>query len=433
MRVEWVTRWGMEMASEPTLRGVYRRKGGGFVIRGRVKNPKTGRQEEILRALLDVQRPEDAFKILSEEKDKIRKGGIAAVSQIPIWKSFAASAFEAKVSDGTISSASGRKKWSRILEHHLFPAKWALYYVDKVTHADLTAWRDSLPKRTWKRVRKNKKTGQTKVIASGKFAPLTMNDMLNVARVIWAQATLTYELPRNPMVGIKDFPTDTRRTYTTEEPNSLTTDEVSTWLRTFKAHYPQFYAMVFLGLMLGQRPSTLRPLRRQGSTPDLSMKTRILQLRRSHTADDGEEVMDQTKTKRDQSIRLTPTVIDVLKWHVETQLRTMAQKESELLFPTEEGGIRSRSCLDKPFAAVTKACGIKKTITPRALRRTFKDISREAQLNAVVAKAISGHQTDAMHLLYSTAQEAEIEKGLAKVVSIATRRPPTTKKARKAG
>ncbi|MBX3204029.1 MAG: tyrosine-type recombinase/integrase [Labilithrix sp.] len=380
---------------------------------------------------MDEQRAEDAFRILNEEKDRIRTGTVGAVASIPIWKSFAASVFQAKVDDGTISSASGRKKWSRILEHHLFVPKWSLYFVDKVTHADLTAWRNSLPKRTWKRVRKNKKTGETKVIASGEYAPNTMNDMLNIARVIWAQATLTHELPRNPMLGIKDFPTDTHRTYTVEEPNSLTTDEVSLWLRTFKELFPQFYAMVFLGLMLGQRPSTLRPLRRQGPTPDLDFATRLLQIRRSHTADDGEEVMDRTKTKKDQTIRLTAAVTDVLKWHVDTQLRTKAQKESELLFPTEEGGIRSRSCLDKPFAAVTKACGITKKVTPRAMRRTFKDLSREANLNAVVAKAISGHQTDAMHLLYSTAQDAEIEKGLAKVVSIATRRRPTTKKAQK--
>lgn len=63
------------------------------------------------------------------------------------------------------------------------------------------------------------------------------------------------------------------------------------------------------------------------------------------------------------------------------------------------------------------------------MRRTFKDVSREAGLNAVVAKAISGHQTDAMHLLYSTAQDAEVERGLAKVVNIATRRPRRAKTA----
>lgn len=82
--------------------------------------------------------------------------------------------------------------------------------------------------------------------------------------------------------------------------------------------------------------------------------------------------------------------------------------------------------LDLAQRRVTKACGLTKHITPRAMRRTFKDVSREAGLNAVVAKAISGHQTDAMHLLYLTAQ---VERGLAKVVNIATRRPRRAKTA----
>lgn len=423
MKTIWTTRWGMEMASEPSLPGVYRRKDGGFVIRARVVNPRSGKQTEILRALVDVERAEDAFAILTDEKNKIRTGAVTPALTIPTWKSFAASLFQAKVDDGTIKSAAGRKKWARILEHHLFKAPWAEYYVDKTPHAELSEWRNSLPRRKWKRVRTNKKTGETKVIASGTYKPNTLNDVLAVARVISKAATLKFDLPRDPMVGIEDFPTDTHRTYTVEEPNSLTPDEVSLWLRTFRELYPQFYAMVFLMLVLGHRPSTTRPLRRQGPTPDLNLQTRELHIRRSHTADDGEEVMDQTKTKRDQTIRLTKDVVDVLKWHIDTQLTADAQKNSELLFPSEEGGIRSRSCLDKPFRKVTEACGIKKTITPRAMRRTFKDLARAVKLEAVVGKAISGHQTDAMHLLYSTAQDVEVEKGLAKVVSIATRRP----------
>ncbi len=44
---------------------------------------------------------------------------------------------------------------------------------------------------------------------------------------------------------------------------------------------------------------------------------------------------------------------------------TRPQKESELLFPSEVGGYRSPSSLDKPFAAVAKAIQLKKRITPR--------------------------------------------------------------------
>ncbi len=60
-----------------------------------------------------------------------------------------------------------------------------------------------------------------------------------------------------------------------------------------------------------------------------------------------------------------------------------------------------------------------KTVTGRALRRTFQDLTRAAEVDAVVAKAISGHATDAMRVHYSTASDAEMQAGIAKVIDLA--------------
>lgn len=426
MAVRWVMRWGMEMATDSALPGVWRRRAGGYIVRARVTNPKTGRLTEVLRALPDAPSATAAFAVLQEEREKVRNGRAARATATPTFKSFAASVFRSKVDDGTIRSGAGRVKWSNILAHHLDAAPFATYYLDKITHSDVSAWRNSLPTLTWKRSRTDKQTGTTKVFATGAYSPHTMNDFLAVARVIFGAATLKYDLARNPMVGVEDFSLARHRVYTHEEPNSLTPAEASVWLSTFKDQFPQFFAMTFLGLVLGQRPSTLRPLRRRGPTPDLDLANRVLLVRRSHTI--ASEVMDSTKTGKDQTIKLPPALMDVLTWHIETQLTTWQQKKSELLFPTEEGGFRSRSCLDKPFAAVTAACGIRKRITPRAMRRTFQDLSREAQVEGIVAKAISGHATDAMRLHYSTAQDAEVEQGIARVIDIASRRQKPSKR-----
>jgi len=51
--------------------------------------------------------------------------------------------------------------------------------------------------------------------------------------------------------------------------------------------------------------------------------------------------------------------------------------------------------------------------------RTFQDLSREAEVDSVVAKAISGHATDAMRVHYSTASDAEVQIGIAKVINLA--------------
>jgi hypothetical protein len=48
--------------------------------------------------------------------------------------------------------------------------------------------------------------------------------------------------------------------------------------------------------------------------------------------------MNTTKTKLRQRITVPSEVMEVLRWHVDTQLTTPEQKASELLFPAEDGG-----------------------------------------------------------------------------------------------
>lgn len=76
-------------------------------------------------------------------------------------------------------------------------------------------------------------------------------------------------------------------------------------------------------------------------------------------------------------------------------------------------------CLDKPFAHVRKVLKLKKKITAKGMRRTFQDLSRAAQLEDVVTRAISGHATEEMQRHYSTVSTDEVQKGIAKVISLA--------------
>lgn len=439
---EWVQRWNMSVAPSPVagFEGVYRRRDGGFVIRGRAVHARSGRTVTICRALTDETSPKRAYLELQALKELARCGELDGTpSTMPIWKDFAKSLFAQKVADDSINSAKGREKWATILGH-IGRAEWADYRVDRVERVDLKNWRNSLPSLTWTRTRVDRKTGEKVVIKTGTYAPTTRNDWLAVARVVWKEAADTYEL-RDPMAGIEDFELKTWRTYTREQPNSLTPEETAFWLATFRRLYPHLYAMVLLGLATGQRPSTLRPIRRQGSSPDIDFKTGILILRRSHTI--GDEVMESTKTSRkekknDSEILLPKSVLDVLREHV-AQLEapypvgTWQQRKSELLFPSREGRLLSRSCLQKPFDRVTKACGLAKTITPRAMRRTFQDLTRKAGVDGVVAMAISGHATDAMRVRYSTAATPEVAKAIGKVVSIATAKPRAGRRAKRAG
>ena len=107
-----------------------------------------------------------------------------------------------------------------------------------------------------------------------------------------------------------------------------------------------------------------------------------------------------------------------MKWHIDTQLRTPEQQDSDLLFPGIDGGFRSTSVLLKPFAEVAREVGLTKRITPRALRRTFNDLARAAQVQDVVTRSISGHLTEGMQRHYSTVSGDEQRQALARVIDL---------------
>ena len=104
-------------------------------------------------------------------------------------------------------------------------------------------------------------------------------------------------------------------------------------------------------------------------------------IRRSHTR--GQTIMDMTKTKRDQAIKLPPALIRIILWHIDTQLTSDAMRKSELLFPAEDGRLRGRTDLRKFFAAAEQEMHLNKNVTARALRRTFQDLTRESCLVAL--------------------------------------------------
>jgi site-specific recombinase XerC len=128
--------------------------------------------------------------------------------------------------------------------------------------------------------------------------------------------------------------------------------------------------------------------------------------------------MARTKTKIRQRITLPSVLVDILRWHLATQLTTPEQQASELLFPAEEGSFRSRSALKKPFVSVANAIGLKKHVSPKAMRRSFQDAMREAQVANVVVRSISGHLTEQMQQRYSTARGHEQESAIARIIDL---------------
>ncbi len=393
---KWVRRWNSMIARKPVKPGVWRRKEGGYLVRGRATD-RSGNLKEVRLALPNVDAA-TAYARLHEELDHVRQGASIETPRMR-FAEYAASLMERKVREGRLNSAKSRERWASTLELHLLPF-FGEIWVDEVRRADIQRWKDEV--------------AAPKLHAEG-YSPNTVNGWLAVLKTIANAAVGDLELDRNPVAGIDPFDTSTHCTYPEEEPNSLTIDELPAFLLEMRESFPQHFAMVLLGFVTGLRPSSMRPLRRAGPTPDILWGEGYLLVRQSHTR--RQEVMRKTKTASRQRIVLPDELVEILRWHVESLKGKAA--ESDLLFPSRRGGLRAASSLDKPFAEVTKTLGLEKTITPRAMRRTFQDLARAAEVHDVVTRAISGHATETMQRHYSTVSDAEMKQGLGKVVSLA--------------
>lgn len=430
----WVQRWNDTLAAKADLPGVWRRKDGGFRIRGRAIDSRTGKLREVCRALPEVRKAREAAVALENELARIRQGATPmAPVGVPTFASWAVTVFERKVAAGAISSAGGRAKWDWALRVHLIPAFGELF-VDKLTREDVERWKEHelLAERTTTKDDKRKRS-----LAGGKYKPQTINSILDLLRQVMAEASDAFNFA-DPCRRVENVSKRTHRTYTYEEPNALKPDDVPRFLDEMRVRYPEHYAFVFLGFTTGLRPSSLRPLRARGANADVKWDEAKLLVRRSHTH--KAEVMDATKTNRDQVLALDQRQIEVLRWHVDRLEKdngkrakrapenALAMGATELLFPAAPtkwnngGGYRSQSCLDKAFADLGLRLKLGYDVTPRCMRRTYQDLARAAELKDVVTRSISGHATPEMQRHYSTVSGDEQRAGIAKVIDIATGR-----------
>ena len=112
-------------------------------------------------------------------------------------------------------------------------------------------------------------------------------------------------------------------------------------------------------------------------------------------------------------------LMDVLRWHVETQLETPEMQESDLLFPFIDGGYRAPTVLNKPFGAVALEIQLGKHFTQKGMRRTFQDFCSLGGAPGRSAEADSRvHITDEMKERYSTVGQGEQREAIAKVLDL---------------
>lgn len=391
---KWRTIMGREVSREASLPGIWKcREPGNWFIRARKKCDRTGKLKEV-KCIVEARTAKQAWQILQEKLDELLgKANEPGMT----FKEYAEDLLQRKLTLGEIRSRCGEAKWSGVIRNHLAPA-FEDILIHQLARQDIADWRLS----------------QAALVQEGKLAPGTFNGRLSILKVITATAEVEFDIA-NPCRGIKPLP-NTRRTYTRESPNSLPAEKVKEFLALAKKKYPACYAAMYLGFATGLRPSSIRPLRRRGKESDVIWDEGILLVRRSHTM--GQTIMEATKTGKDVVIHLPDEVIEVLRWHTQTIIQGTRQQFSELLFPAKDGRLHSQTWLKKPFIALSKELKLGYTVTPRAMRRTFQNLAREARVNDFVTRSISGHQTEAMQEHYSTISGEEQRDAVGQVARL---------------
>jgi integrase len=393
----WNMSWNWMAGCKPTKHsGIYKTPTG-YRVRVRAMDPKTGTLRGANREFEGITL-DQALVRQAELRGWIRAGGQSDTRERLRYGDYATSLFKRKLGSGDLKSAKSRERWAQTQDGHLIPA-FGDWFIDQLRRGDIEEW----------------KAAQGARVTKGKLSPHTVNGWLRILLTTLRQAVVDLDQEYDPTKGIRPLDTSTWHTYTEEEPNSLTVDEVPRFMATARALCPQHFAMLALGLATGRRPSELRPLRRQGPTPDILWTDGVLLVRRSETRG---EVMERTKTGKRLRIPLPTVLMEILQQHVDT-LPVGPMRQSELLFPSTSGGYRAPSCLDKPIVEIAKAAKIKKALSPRFMRRTFQDLGRAANVHDFVVKAISGHATTSMQERYSSVSGEEVRTGLAKVIALA--------------
>jgi integrase len=393
MAMKWRWTSGCKPSRYP---GIYKTKTG-YRVRVRAVDPRTGTLKEENREFEGITL-EVALMRQAEARDRIRAGAACDEKPRVRYADYATSLFKRKIATRELKSAKTRERWADTQDLHLIP-HFGQWYVDAIRKADVEEW----------------KAIQGNRIERGEYSPNTVNGWLSILLTTLRTAVEDLELERDPTRKVAPFDTTEWATYTEEEPNALTADEVPVFMEKVRELFPQHFAMLALGLATGRRPSELRPLRRRGPEPDVLWEEGVLLVRRSETMG---QVRETTKTGKRLRIPIPRELVEILRWHVD-HLPAGPMQDSDLLFPSEVGGFRAGSCLDKPIRAIASAVGIRKHLTARFMRRTFQDLGRQAQVHDFVVRAISGHATVAMQERYSSVAGEEVRAGLAKVISLA--------------
>lgn len=366
---------------------------GSYRLRIRVKNRRTGEQVNTMRhfsgtlrqAVAERKRLQARFAAGEEEvNDAATRTTLGDYSRR--W-------IEVRKAKG--EKYSTRRVKAQVLTHHILSA-FGDWYVDAIRRAHAEDWLV--------------KSARKKHMCTGKpLSPVTVNGWLRILKACVSAYYREHELGQSPLAGIEPL-REPRRSR--EDPNSLAPDQLSKVLEAFREEYPQHYAMLFIGMTTGMRWSELSAL----EWDDIDEAEGWIHVRRAQV----NKRVDTTKTDRELDLPLLPEMAEVLRLHRKRLVERQASGlERGLVFPSDTGDYSFPSRFDRPLRSVREKLGIPFRLTTKVMRRTFNNILRREAVDRQVLRSLTGHSSESMTARYSTIDDLERKRAVAKVVKLA--------------
>jgi integrase len=396
--------------------GVYRVDDDKYWVRAKATDLRTGKIKEVEKLLEGVSLQEAAQQRATLVE--VAKNPAPSMKRMRV-REYAKEWLESKKLRIDPSTA---KTYEAALEKRILPMLGDYYY-DALTSSDVQKWIDAMTRRGWWSEEKGSKNEKTKKVRRT-YTRKSMEVWFRVLRTMSRDAMVALDLPRDPTLRVSLPEGELDRS----EPNALSPDELIKFLAAMKAECPRHYALVAVLAYTGLRFCHASALRWE----DWDRKAAVIKVVRKNFR--GEIGPVSRKKQAPKEYPVEPELQDILLEHyealkldderrlerkrVEMLRHPSAPLENPLMFPANNGELRTANSLDVAFAKAKKTAGITKRFTVHGLRYTFTDLVRRANVDAVVRRALTGHVTEEMQRHYSTVGLDEKRAAIAGVLRL---------------
>ena len=365
-----------------------------YRVRAKVKDPRTGKRKEIDRLLTDVTLQQAARKrgaLLRE-----LEGQTAAVGERVRVGEFARSWMRSKalkLDQGT------SERYATALDLHILPALGDFYF-DALASRDVQAWVDA----------------KLVEVIPGRQRPYSVQSVqgwFRVLRTMTRDAVEELELRRDPTRRIS-FP-EAREP---DQANALTAEELRAFISAMWQLFPQHLALTVLLAYTGLRFCHASALRWEDWDEAKGLLRVVPKQVRGRVG---------PISRKKPAPRLYPVgkeLAAVLGEHrVWLEVNSWPGRQEGFMFPSSNGKLRSQSSMSKAWKRCLTEVGIKRRFTIHGLRYTFTDLVRQANVDPVVRRAMTGHVTKVMQQHYSSVQMTEMRDAVNGVHQLAPLTP----------